>query len=327
MIPSAKENQAASQRIAVVIPCYRVASSIGQVLAQIGPEVQRIYCVDDACPDDSGKRVQAQFPDPRVEVLFHPTNLGVGGATITGVKRALSEGADIIVKIDGDGQMDPRLIGRFLRPILAGRADFTKGNRFFRLESLKPMPWARLLGNAALSFLTKLSSGYWYVMDPTNGFFAIHRAACGELPLDKLSPRYFFESDLLFRLNTVGAVVEDVPMDANYTALSSNLSIRKAVVPFLFRNLANTAKRVFYSYFLRNFSLASLELLAGVVLLLFGLVFGSVRWWHSVTSGTPVTPGTVMLAALPTLLGVQMMLSFLGHDIRNTPQIPLQKRL
>jgi dolichol-phosphate mannosyltransferase len=320
-------NQVAGPRVAVVIPCYHVASSIGQVIAQIGPEVQRIYCVDDACPEGSGKHVQAQVQDARVEVLFHPTNLGVGGATVTGMQRALAEGADLIVKIDGDGQMDPRLIGRFLRPILAGRADFTKGNRFFRLESLRPMPWMRLVGNAALSFLTKLSSGYWHVMDPTNGFFAIHRDTCRELPLAKLSQRYFFESDLLFRLNTVGAVVEDVPMDANYTALTSNLRVGQAVVPFLFRNLANTAKRIFYSYFLRNFSLASLELVTGDGLLLFGLVFGGDRWWHSVASGIPVTSGTVMLAALPTLLGVQMVLSFLGHDIRNTPQIPLQKRL
>ncbi|MDB6032998.1 MAG: distantly related to DP-Man: Dol-P b-mannosyltransferase [Verrucomicrobiales bacterium] len=314
-------------RVAVVIPCYKVVPYVCGVIARIGPEVHSIICVDDACPDGSGDHIRAHCNDPRVEVLVHPRNLGVGGATLTGCRHALEGAADIIVKVDGDGQMAPEMIGRFLRPILLGRADYTKGNRFFMLRSLSSMPKIRLVGNAVLSFFTKLSTGYWHVMDPTNGYVAIHHRVLAELLEDKVSQRYFFESDLLFRLNTLAAVVEDVPMDASYEHLHSSLRIREVFLTFLWNNLVNTAKRIFYTHFLRNFSVASLELLLGLAAFLFGTAFGLERWAHSLATGHPVTCGTVMLAALPVLLGTQLILSFVAHDVRSTPQIPLHKRL
>jgi glycosyltransferase involved in cell wall biosynthesis len=314
-------------KVAVVIPCFKVLPYVCDVIARIGPEVHAIYCVDDACPQGSGDHIRTLCRDPRVQVLTHPCNLGVGGATLTGCRRALEEGADVVVKVDGDGQMAPEMIGRFLRPILLGRADYTKGNRFFKLRSLRSMPRIRLIGNAALSFFTKLSTGYWQVMDPTNGYIAIHHRVLEELLADKVSHRYFFESDLLFRLNTLGAVVEDVPMDASYEHLQSSLRIREVFLSFLWNNLSNTAKRIFYTHFLRNFSVASLELLLGSSALLFGAAFGLERWAHSLATGHPVTSGTVMLAALPIILGTQLLLSFIAHDVRSTPQIPLHKRL
>jgi uncharacterized membrane protein len=175
--------------------------------------------------------------------------------------------------------------------------------------------------------MTKLSSGYWQVMDPTNGYFAMHRVACRELAWDKISERYFFESDLLFRLNTIGAVVEDVPIDATYGTEASSLKIYDIILTFIYKHTLNTIKRLFYTYYLRNFSLASLELILGAFLLLFGVLFGITQWWYSLSTGTPGTSGTVMLAALPTMLGVQLMLSFFGQDIASAPRIPLQKRL
>src|SRR5690606_26734158 len=135
---------------------------------------------------------------PRVRVLNHAENGGVGAAVVTGYEAALAEGADIVVKIDGDGQMDPALIADFVRPLLAGDADYTKGNRFYDIASLQEMPKLRLAGNAVVSLICKIASGYWHVMDPTNGYTAIHRTALSALPLRKIDRGYFFESDMLF---------------------------------------------------------------------------------------------------------------------------------
>jgi dolichol-phosphate mannosyltransferase len=316
----------AELRVAVVIPCFRVTAHILDVLAAIGPECERIYVVDDACPDGSGAWVENNCSDPRVVVLRNPHNLGVGGAVMHGYRAALADGMTIIVKVDGDGQMDPALIADFIAPIVAGEADYTKGNRFFDLEQVRQMPRMRLFGNAVLSFMTKLSSGYWDLFDPTNGYTAIHREAVRHLPLDKISSRYFFETDMLFRLNTLRATVVDVPMDAKYGDEVSHLKISKIVGEFLLKHLRNFCKRIFYNYYLRDMSLASLELPLGVVLVLFGSMFGAYQWWHSVHVGDSTPVGTVMLAALPILMGTQLVLAFLAHDIASVPRRPLQRR-
>jgi len=317
----------AAPAVAVVIPCYKVVSTIDGVLARIGPGVARIYCVDDACPEGSGDHIAANCTDSRVTVLRNERNLGVGGAVLRGFVQALADRADVMVKVDGDGQMDPALIPKFVGPILAGRADYTKGNRFFDLAYLRPMPGIRLFGNAVLSFLTKLSTGYWNMVDPANGYLAIHRKVAEILPLEKISERYFFESDMLFRLNTLGAVVEEVPMESVYGDETSNLRVREVWAEFLFKNVANFFKRMGYNYFLRGFSIASVELVLGFLLAAFGVVFGAVKWVGSFASGVPVTAGTAMLAGLPLILGVQLLLSFLAYDTRAVPTVPLHQRL
>ncbi|MEO8742236.1 MAG: glycosyltransferase family 2 protein, partial [Lysobacteraceae bacterium] len=302
-------------RIAVVIPCYRVAQHVLDVIAAIPAECERIYAVDDACPDDSGKLIQSQCTDPRVQVIFHEKNSGVGGAVISGYRHALDDGMDIVVKIDGDGQMDASLLPRFVAPLLRGQADYAKGNRFFDLRNISKMPMIRVFGNAVLSFFSKLSTGYWDLFDPTNGYTAIHANALRMLPLDKLSQRWFFETDLLFRLGTVRAVVQDIPMDARYGNEVSGLRVPRILGEFLFKHLRNFSKRIFYNYFLRDMALASIELPAGVALLAFGLVYGSIKWVHSHDSGSLATAGTVMLAALPVIVGLQFILAFLAYDI------------
>jgi dolichol-phosphate mannosyltransferase len=309
--------------IAVVIPCYRVKSQILGVLAAIPPSARLIYCVDDACPEHSGAFVEANVADPRVTVLYNSANRGVGGATVAGYRRALEDGAEIIVKVDGDGQMDPRLLPKFVDPILKGTSDYTKGNRFFRLEGLHDMPLSRLIGNALLTFMCKLSSGYWNIFDPTNGFTAIHAAVLRQLPLDKIDQRYFFESDMLFRLSTVRAVVTDVPMHAIYRHQGSGLVIHRILLPFLGGHVRNFLKRIFYNYFLRDFQIASIEWVLGPLLALGGFAFGLDQWITSGESNTPATAGTVMIAALPIIVGVQMVLGALNYDIQNTPQRPL----
>lgn len=311
-------------RIAVVIPCYRVTRHIADVIAAVGPEVVRIYCVDDACPERSGAFIAQEIDDPRLVVVYNEVNRGVGGAVMAGYRRAVADGCDIVVKVDGDGQMDPRLIPKFVAPIVRGEADYTKGNRFYNLDDLHGMPPLRLFGNAVLSFLTKLSSGYWDVFDPTNGYTAIHAALLRELPLHKVAERYFFESDMLFRLNTLRAQVTDIPMKAVYADEKSSMVIHRLVGPFLVRNLVNLGKRLTYNYFLRNFNLASIEMLLGTGLVAYGTIFGTVHWN---AEGVPATPGTVMLASLPIILGLQMLLAAFGYDVASVPRQAIHPRL
>lgn len=313
--------------IAVVIPSYRVTRHILDVLAAIGPQVSRIYVVDDKCPDGSGALVRTECSDPRVMVIHHVENQGVGGAVMTGYQAAIADGMTVIVKVDGDGQMDPSLIAQFVAPILRGEADYTKGNRFFNLEQIRAMPPMRLFGNAVLSLMTKLSSGYWDLFDPTNGYTAIHADVANQLPFGKISRRYFFETDMLFRLNTVHAVVVDVPMDASYGDEISNLKISKIVTEFLVKHCRNFFKRIFYNYYLRNMSLASIELPLGVVLLLGGLLYGGWHWLASERVNVATPAGTVMLSALPVLMGMQLILAFLASDIASVPTRPLHKKL
>ena len=313
--------------IAVVIPCYRVKARVLDVLGRIGPEVARVYCVDDACPEGSGDHIEQQCRDPRVRVLRHAQNQGVGGAVMTGYRKALEEGAGVVVKLDGDGQMDPALIAAVVRPVTAGLADYTKGNRFYSLENLQGMPWLRLFGNAVLSFMTKFSTGYWDVADPTNGFTAVHARVLALLPLDKIAKRWFFETDMMFRLNTIGAVVVDVPMQAVYSDERSNLKIARVLPEFLARHLANYVKRIFYNYFLRGFSIASVELVLGLVLTVYGVSFSLVEWHLAEARGQFASAGTVMIGALSIILGVQLLLSFLNEDMRAQPHVTLQSRL
>ena len=315
-------------RIAVAIPCYRVRQQIGQVLSRIPPAVHKVYCVDDACPEASGKFIQSEFAgDPRITVIMRSTNGGVGAAVMSGYRRALEDGMDIVIKLDGDGQMDPGLIPMLIKPLLEGKADYVKGNRYYSPESLRAMPMIRKLGNAGLSFLNKLSTGYWNLFDPSNGFTAINAGVLRLLPLPKLHRGYFFEADMLFRLSLLRACVEDVPQNARYADENSQLSVFKVLMTFPFLHFRNLVKRITYNHFLRNFSIASIELVLGVLLLLFGVIYGILGWVESAGSGEPATAGTVMLAALPIIVGVQFILNYLAYDFSIVPDRPISGRL
>jgi dolichol-phosphate mannosyltransferase len=189
------------------------------------------------------------------------------------------------------------------------------------------MPTPRLLGNVALSFMTKLSSGYWTILDPANGYIAIHAAVLRLLPLASIAPRFFFESDLLFRLNLVRALVVDIPMPARYAGERSNLRIHSVIGMFPWYLARNFAKRIAYSYFIRDFSVGSIYLIFGLPLFAFGVIFGAWEWALHVSLQVATTAGTVMLAALPTIIGFQLLLSFLGFDIANVPRSPIHRLL
>ena len=308
-------------KISVVIPCYRVKISILKVINAIGPEVSTIYVVDDCCPEQSGKFVKINCKDPRVSVLFNKINLGVGGAVKKGYLEALNDGADIVVKLDGDGQMLPSMIPNLVHPLIQGFADYSKGNRFFHLEDLILMPILRIMGNSALSLFSKISTGYWLIFDPTNGYTAITNYALSALPLQKIDNRFFFESDMLFRLNLNNASVIDIPMRAIYGDEISNLKPINLIPSFLYKHLLNFIKRVFYNYYLRNMSIASLELPLGIFLLLFGSIYGASVMLDNYYAHKIASPGTVMLSGLTTLVGIQLLLAFISYDISATPKI------
>jgi glycosyltransferase involved in cell wall biosynthesis len=314
--------------VAVIIPCFRVEATIANVLQHIGPEVSFIICVDDASDDDTQSVLQhAASRDSRITVVRRAANGGVGAATIDGYAAGIARGARILVKLDGDGQMDPALIGSLVAPIIDGEADYVKGNRFYSFDTVRRMPAARLLGNAALSFLTKLSTGYWNLFDPTNGFTALESSVAELIPLEKIHRRYFFESDILFRLNAAAARVIELPMTAVYADEKSNMRLTHTLMTFPGLHLRNLGKRIIYNYFLRNFSLASINLVVGVLLVASGCLFGASRWLLSIRSGVPATAGTVMLSGLPILVGVQLVLSFLAYDIAAVPQRAVHRYL
>lgn len=311
------------EKIAVVIPCFRVKAKILDVIQRVPASISYIIIVDDQCPENSGTWVKENCRDPRLTVVHHPENQGVGGAMVTGYRTALELGASVIVKIDGDGQMAPELIPRFVDPILAGRADYTKGNRFFRRQFLSGMPLIRLFGNMSLSFVTKVVTGYWQLMDPTNGYTAIHARVLSEILTDPLEKRYFFETDMLFRLSALRAVVMDVPMRAVYADERSSLSVRRVLMTWPLKYSQRFLKRLAYNYVLRDFNFGSIAGIVGAVLLFWGTGFGLERWYYFSTHGLAAPSGTVMLAALPILAGIQLVLSALNYDMKNVPHVPI----
>jgi glycosyltransferase involved in cell wall biosynthesis len=311
-------NQSRAQ-IAVVIPAYKLDERILKLISDIPDVVDTIFVVDDNCPNKIGRYIESVCEDPRVQVIYNERNLGVGGAVKNGYRHALDQGAEVVIKFDGDGQMLGSEIPLLIKPIMEKKADYTKGNRFFTLESLKSMPKVRLLGNFVLSILNKVSTGYWNIFDSNNGFTAISKQALSSLDLEKISNSYFFESDMLFRLYCNRAVVVDVPMTSIYGDEKSNLSVSKVTLEFLYKHFRNSFKRFFYTYILRDASVASLELPLGLCLLSFGMANSCVSLVQSSTSGVPNNPGTVMLSGLAILTGIQFVLAFISHDVSNVP--------
>ena len=305
--------------ISVVIPSYKVSKYILDVIKDIPEFVNHIIIVDDKCPQNSGQ-IAKTSTDNRVIICYHEKNLGVGGAVITGYKKALELNSDIVIKIDGDGQMDVNYTQKLIQPILDGKADYTKGNRFTDFKALRAMPKVRLFGNSGLSFLVKAASGYWNLMDPTNGYTAISKHALEELDLDNIAKRYFFESDMLINLNIENAVVVDVEIPAKYGDEKSSLSITKTLVGFPPKLFKGLCKRIFLKYFIYDFNMLSLYLVVGLPMLFFGIVFGSIKWIEAIVSNIETSTGTIMLAVLPIILGTQFILQAIQIDMNNIPR-------
>ncbi len=314
--------------LAVVIPAYRDADTIEAVLKGLPNYLRHIIIVDDASPDKTSELVKAfANRDSRIVLVRHEQNQGVGGAMRTGFRKALELGAQVVIKVDGDHQMDSSRIPALVAPLLEGRADYAKGNRFRDFESLQRMPLIRRVGNLGLSFLTKAATGYWNCFDPTNGFFAIRAEILAQLPLERIDRGYFFETSMLANLYLLDVFVLDVPMPARYRGERSSMSIWRVLIEFPAKLFATVLRRLLLRYFLFDFSMVSVYLLTGLPLLLFGLIFGSVKWAQYIKLGVPAPTGTVILPTLALILGIQILLSAIEIDMNAAPKAPRSQPL
>jgi dolichol-phosphate mannosyltransferase len=318
------EQSLQSLHVAVVIPAYRAKAHLRGVVAGLPAWVRSIIIVDDASGDGTAELAdEIADGDRRVTVLRRATNGGVGAAMKTGYLHALAEGAHVVVKMDSDDQMDPDYLAHLVLPLALGEADYAKGNRFLRPDALAHMPLARLVGNAALSFASKLSSGYWGIFDPTNGYTAISREALMAIDFSAIEDSYFFESSMLAELGLVRAVVHDVGMPSRYGGETSHLSIATALLTFGPKHLRRFGRRLLRRYVLADFSAASLLLFTGLPLVAYGGWFGATAWLAGASSGRPATAGTVMIAAFTTAGGLYCLVQAMVYDMLNTPQRPM----
>jgi glycosyltransferase involved in cell wall biosynthesis len=281
--------------------------------------VDHIIVVDDASTDRTTE-VAEGMGDPRVILIRHEENRGVGGAILSGHRRAVEVGAGVAVVMAGDAQMDPAHLPDLLDPIVEGRADFTKGNRFYSVDSFRGMPRLRIFGNIVLSFLTKLASGYWHMVDPQNGYTAIERTTLERLPLDRISEGYQFENDLLIHLNVLNARLLDVPIAARYGEEMSGIRLRRVIPTMLSLLFRGFWRRTFWKYVLWSFSPIALFLFAGLLLTAWGVGFGI--WVIVQTLGVPeASTGTVILSVVPFIIGIQFLIFFLVLDIEESRRL------
>ena len=302
--------------VVAVIPTYRASQTVALVAEQALEVCDHVVIVDDNCPEQSGEMVK--HLQGSITTIFRESNGGVGAASKTGFLHALELGADIIVKIDADGQMNPKLVPELIEPVKKGAADYSKGTRFDSPEDLEGMPWLRLIGNSGLSLINKASSGYWSVNDPTNGFIAFSRKFALQLIWGKVADDYFFESDLLFRSRLIGARISQMRMRAVYASEKSGLRPIRVMLPFLGSHSKNCAKRIIYMYFVREWNLGTIYLMTSVVAIAVGLS-SSLLALSQAEVGS-VGTGTAVLASLGFILWVQFITQFLTVDVTSEPK-------
>lgn len=304
--------------ICCVIPAYRARKSVCDVVRRGLRYADAVIVVDDGCPEGSGDAVNQAFgAHPSVYVIKRARNGGVGAATKTGLQKALDLGADVIVKVDADDQMDlsylPSIVELFENdPNLA----FVKGNRFFDPRVLRRMPAVRLLGNSGLSLFAKFASGYWNILDPTNGYLAFSGRLLPAVNWQNFANCYFFEMSALCELGLKRANIAEMEMDTIYGQESSSLCISRALFTFPRKLAWLFLRRVMLQYFIFDVNLGSLYIMLGLALCAFGAGFATFEWIQSALTGIPRTTGTVMLAVLPFLMGFQLVLNALLYDVQ-----------
>jgi dolichol-phosphate mannosyltransferase len=301
----------------VILPAYNESRHLKTVVGRIPDWVDGIVVVDDASTDDT-LRVAEGLTDARVRVVHHETNLGVGGAMVTGFRAALDGGYDVAIKMDADDQMDVAELPTLVRPIELGMAEYVKGNRFRRSGRPPAMPRSRWFGNVVLSFLTKVASGYWHVFDPQCGFIAITAPTLRRLKLDGIARDYFFENDMLIRLNVIDARVVDVDTSTLYGDETSYVSVGRASRSFPPRLARGFAWRFVKRHMVNDFGIIAMLVLIGGMSLVFGVAFGAYHWLESIRTGIAATTGTVMIAVVPLILGVQLLLQALTLEVQSS---------
>ena len=301
-------------KVAVVVPAHNEERLIGKVITTMPDFVDRIVVVDDASTDSTSGAASAQA-DHRVDVITLEENVGVGGAIMAGHRHVLAGDADVAVVMAGDAQMDPAYLGNLLDPIADGTAQFTKANRFYGPGTFQGMPRHRIVGNIALSVLTKAASGYWNLFDPQNGYTAIHRKALERLPLDRIAQRYDFENDILIQLNILRVPARDVPVPAVYGDEVSGMRLMRVGPRIVGRLWRGFWHRMWWKYVLQSFSAVALLFFSGLFSVLFGLAVGVFVLVN--TLGPPIaSPGTVLLSVAPVLTGIHLLIMAMWLDIQ-----------
>jgi glycosyltransferase involved in cell wall biosynthesis len=305
-----------NKSLAVIIPAYNAGKTIMSVYEKIPHYVDWIIIVNDKSLDNTEK-VVSTISDPRVIMINHSINMGVGGAMITGFKKALELKAYFIAKIDSDDQMDPQYLDRFVRICSQHGCDYVKANRFGHLDALPSMPMKRLIGNIGLSFLTKIASGYWNVFDPQNGYIMITRKILRRLDFNKIDHGYFFENSMLILLNIVRAKIGEIYLPAQYGDEVSSMRLTKILWTFPRKLFHGLIYRIYQKYFFRNLSPFFLLLSCGLAFCIGGSIWGSWAWYESIKTGIPATTGTVIIALLPIILGWSALLQAFVIDAQD----------
>ena len=306
---------------ALIIPCYKVSKHILNVLENIGPEINYIFVIDDYCPENTGDLVKKKCSDQRVKVIRNEKNLGVGGSSLIGFKEAFkNENIDICIKIDGDNQMDPNEIKKIIDPLINENYDYVKGNRFLNNIQIENYPLSRFYGNIFLSFMSKLSTGYWDLFDPINGFTGIKREVLERLNLVNIDDRYYFESDMLFNLYNNKAKVKDVPVTITYDKDQiQNLNVFKESFNFFFKNLVKIYKRIKFNYFNRNFGLGSFFITSFLFFFIFTICYGGYNYIYYLSLNSFAPTGKILISAISCLLMILSLMIFLIIDNLNNP--------
>jgi|tagenome__1003787_1003787.scaffolds.fasta_scaffold20527836_1 glycosyltransferase involved in cell wall biosynthesis len=306
------------KRIAVVVPAHDEETLIGSTLASIPPFVDAIYVVDDASSDATAERAAG---DPRVRVIRHDRNQGVGAAIVTGYKAAVADGADVTCVMAADGQMDPVDLEHLAGAVARDEVDYAKANRLFTGEAWKLIPRSRYLGNAVLSLLTKIASGYWHVADSQSGYTAVSKTLLEELDLDRLYPRYGFPNDMLVQLNVWNARVRDFPSRPIYgVGERSGIRYRRVVPSIMWLLFRRFWWRLGQKYVIRDFHPLVFFYTLGALLTAVGLALGI---FETVLrfSGNPITPATIVLVALLLISGIQFTLFAMWFDMESNKDL------
>jgi glycosyltransferase involved in cell wall biosynthesis len=302
--------------IAVVVPAYNEELLIAETLSGIPAFVDRIYVVDDASRDATVERMrEAAALDPRNQVIVREKNGGVGAAIVTGYQSALADRMDATAVMAGDNQMDPDELEGLALPVVRGELDYAKANRLFTGKAWEQIPRNRYLGNAVLSLLTKIASGYWHVADSQAGYTVISLRMLELVDLDRVYERYGFPNDMLVHLNVWSARVRDLPSRPIYGAGErSDIKIRKVVPRISWLLWKGFFWRLREKYIIRDFHplvfFYALGFLMGAVGLVLGLVETGLR-----IAGNPITPATIVLVALLLISGTQFMLFAMWFDM------------
>ncbi len=304
-------------RIAVVVPAHNEERLIAKTITTVPAFVDRVFVIDDASTDRTAA-IAEEIADPRVTVIRHEKNTGVGGAILTGHRRVLEEGLDVSVVMAGDAQMDPDYLPALLDPIAHDGVLFTKANRFYARSSTAGMPKHRVFGNVVLSVMTKFASGYYHLFDPQNGYTALHREALARLDLDAIKADYSFENSLLIHLNVLRVRARDVPIPAVYGDEVSGMRLRRVVPMLLHTLIGGFWTRVWRKYVFPSFGPFALLFFSGLILSAIGFVAAvviTILAFNDVTA----SPATVMIAIAPLLAGIQLLISALNLDIADSP--------